>query len=235
MTAGYIGTRGLFWPERLAYILGDAVRERVRRELLDGVAPPLVAAVMAVVAAADGEVLDRLDALIETLKAVEEGERESLLEVLSGATGRNPAALEPRMLDWQQVRELAEAGVEIGSHGMSHAILTRVDVARAAEEIESSRRRLADELGSEPVSFAYPNGDWNPTVAALVREAGYQRAVVTDAGFGDARAAAEGAFAVPRKNLAEGSSRGARGFSESVFACEVLGVFDALRALGGRR
>jgi hypothetical protein len=41
-------------------------------------------------------------------------------------------------------------------------------------------------------------------------------------------------FAIQRKNLAEGSSRGLTGFSAAIFACEILGFFDGLRRTGRR-
>jgi peptidoglycan/xylan/chitin deacetylase (PgdA/CDA1 family) len=236
MAAGYIGTRSLFWPERLSFLLATPARTRIRRELLDGMARPVVEAVLRVAQASDGALADAIDDLIETIKELDEDARESLLEVLSGATGRNAATLGPRMLDWDAVRELAANGIEIGSHGVSHAILTRVDQTRAVAEIRTSRERLAAEVGTAPTSFAYPNGDWSPAIVEAVRAAGYERAVATEPPARDTHRGDEHyPFAVPRKNLAEGSSSGWRGYSESVFACEVLGFFDALRNLGGWR
>ncbi len=62
--------------------------------------------------------------------------------------------------------------------------------------------------------------------------AGFELAVITE---GPPIPGCPATLALRRKNLAEGSSRGSAGFSAAVFACEVLGFFDALRALGPRR
>ena len=87
-------------------------------------------------------------------------------------------------------------------------------------------------LGRAAESFAYPNGDTTPALARAVADAGYQLAVVTDSA---PIAGCPAKFALQRKNLAEGSSRGIAGFSASIFACEVLGLFDAIRSIGRRR
>ncbi|MGD8397048.1 MAG: polysaccharide deacetylase family protein [Candidatus Eiseniibacteriota bacterium] len=241
IATGYIGTRELFWPERLIHALRGAGRTRVRPERLDGVSQESVVAVMQAVAATDDDLDAALDRLIEHLKTTGEDEREALIEAVATVTGRPASGLEPRMLDWRGVETLRAAGIEIGSHGVSHTILTRVDHGRAVQEIEASRRQLAGPAGELPGSFAYPNGDWNPALADAVRQAGYARAVAAEPPRDGTWPGLAGTvtqtsqFAAIRKNLSEGSSRGVRGFSTSVLACEVMGFFDALRRRGGRR
>ena len=169
VAAGFIGSAALFWPERLIHALSGPERRRLRDAALDGVPRPIISGVMAVARASDEMLPGALDALIERLKAAGEAERDHLLEVLVASTGRDPQTLGPRMLDARGIAALAAAGVEIGSHGTSHAILTRVDHERARWEIRESRERLSAVLGTPPVSFAYPNGDWSPAVAEAVR------------------------------------------------------------------
>lgn len=53
---------------------------------------------------------------------------------------------------------LAAAGFEIGSHGIEHAPLARVDPELARREIVRSRALLEDALGTAVTSFAYPYG-----------------------------------------------------------------------------
>lgn len=226
VTTGFLGTGQLFWPERLTYLLATPERRRLHPGALDGLRPPVSRALLHAAGAADSDLGEAIDRLIEEAKEMGEGEREQLLELVAEKTNRNPAALAPRLLDWAEVTELERAGIEIGSHGVTHTILTRVDHARAVREICDSREAVASALGVAPASFAYPNGDTTPDVAQAVQEAGYARALVADE---PAPAGCPRGFALKRKNLAEGSSRGVRGFSGSIFACEVLGFFDALR------
>jgi len=62
------------------------------------------------------------------------------------------------MMSAGQVRQLAEAGMEIGAHTQSHPILRTLDTETAAAEIEGSRRVLEQIIGRSVSVFAYPNG-----------------------------------------------------------------------------
>jgi len=83
------------------------------------------------------------------------------------------------MMDRAQLRELARAGHEIGSHGRSHRRLTTLSDDELREETRTSRRRLEDWIGGSVSSFAYPHGDCDRRVVRAVARAGYERAVTT--------------------------------------------------------
>lgn len=92
----------------------------------------------------------------------------------------------PDMLDWNEVRRLHAAGLEIGAHTCNHVLLSRVDDEEARREIDGSYRRVADELGAPPRHFAYPNGtsaDFGERDVQLVREAGFSTATTTREGI----------------------------------------------------
>lgn len=80
-----------------------------------------------------------------------------------------------RNLDQKHVREmvseLARSNHEIGSHTVSHAILTKCKNPR--EEIEESKHQLEKQTGREVICFCYPNGEYNDHVKGLVKDAGY--------------------------------------------------------------
>jgi peptidoglycan/xylan/chitin deacetylase (PgdA/CDA1 family) len=88
------------------------------------------------------------------------------------------------MLSWKQVEEMRDAGIEFGSHTMSHPRLTRLETKHVEEELSKSRRVMGEFLGEPPVSFAYPYGDGqdDPRVPRLVKEAGYRWAVTVHQG-----------------------------------------------------
>jgi peptidoglycan/xylan/chitin deacetylase (PgdA/CDA1 family) len=232
VTTGLIGTNRLFWPEELAFLLATPERGRIDGAAFDGLDAPVHAALVAAGRASDAELPSALDRLIESAKGLRDGEREQMLALIAHQVGREPRGLEPRLLDWPRVAEIQAAGIEIGAHGVTHAILTRIEPAQALAEITESRAAVERALGRPAVAFAYPNGDASPELARAVAAAGFELAVITD---GEPIPGCPPQFALRRKNLAEGSSRGASGFSAAVFACEVLGFFDALRALGPRR
>jgi peptidoglycan/xylan/chitin deacetylase (PgdA/CDA1 family) len=81
-----------------------------------------------------------------------------------------------RHLDWAHIREMADAGIWFGSHGVNHTFLTRQSDSLARYELEASKKSLEDRLGLPVPFFSYPYGDYDDRVIDLVREAGYTAA-----------------------------------------------------------
>ncbi|MEV4435703.1 polysaccharide deacetylase family protein [Streptomyces sp. NPDC049555] len=77
------------------------------------------------------------------------------------------------MLSWDQLRELAAAGFEIGGHSHTHPQLDQLGDERLWFEVGHCRDLLAEELGHPPVSFAYPYGYSSRRVRDTVRAAGF--------------------------------------------------------------
>jgi peptidoglycan/xylan/chitin deacetylase (PgdA/CDA1 family) len=76
-------------------------------------------------------------------------------------------------MSWEQLRRLAGAGWEIGSHTRTHPRLTQLDDEALGEELVGSRHECEQQLGRPCESLAYPYGDNDPRVVEAVREAGY--------------------------------------------------------------
>lgn len=72
-----------------------------------------------------------------------------------------------------QIKELAAAGWEIGSHSLNHLDLTRLEPAHQRREIVESRAMLEKTLGIPILTFAYPFGVSNSGVIDYVHFAGY--------------------------------------------------------------
>lgn len=88
-------------------------------------------------------------------------------------------AQEPKLTD-AQVRQLVESGViEIGSHTLTHANLSRLDDQTREHELAESRRALQQLTGQPIESFAYPFGIYGEADVAAARQAGYLDAVTT--------------------------------------------------------
>lgn len=93
-----------------------------------------------------------------------------------GAPLRIPelAGDDPRQLatmTWDELRDL-----DVGSHGIAHAHLTRLSDEELRRELVESKQQIEDELGRACPDFAYPYGDHDERVRAAVRAAGYERA-----------------------------------------------------------
>jgi len=92
---------------------------------------------------------------------------------------------ECRGITWDQAREMAGAGVHIGSHTSTHPILTRADGKRLRDELHGSRSRIEAMLESTVNAFCYPNGDYDERVCKAVRDAGYSCAVTVEDGLNE--------------------------------------------------
>lgn len=101
------------------------------------------------------------------------------------------------LLSAEQVRTVAEAGMEIGSHGMLHVSLPNVPDDELAAEIEGSRAVLRDLTGQAVAGFCYPYGDLSARVVDAVGRAGY------DHGCAIWRSDHTGRLALPRTYVGE--------------------------------
>jgi len=79
-------------------------------------------------------------------------------------------------MNWDQIREMARAGVTIGSQTASHLHMPKADPARNRKELERSNKRFEEELGRRPLIFAYPFGESSTAVQTVVRETGFKAA-----------------------------------------------------------
>ncbi len=79
-------------------------------------------------------------------------------------------------MSWNQLRELAAAGVSIGNHTASHLHMADASPEENAAAIARSRERFQAELGLVPVLFAYPYGEASLEVRKIVAAAGFEAA-----------------------------------------------------------
>ena len=79
-------------------------------------------------------------------------------------------------MTWEELREHAGHGVEIGSHGVTHAHLTRLSDDELRNELGESKAEIEDVLGRPCRELAYPYGEHDERVRAAARAAGYERA-----------------------------------------------------------
>jgi peptidoglycan/xylan/chitin deacetylase (PgdA/CDA1 family) len=106
----------------------------------------------------------------------------STLYVTTGALGgrglRSPdMAIPPAaMLDWSQLAELTEMGVEVGGHTHTHPQLDTMRNDAVADEIRRSKELLEDTLGREVPSFAYPHGFQYGRTRRVVASVGHRSA-----------------------------------------------------------
>ena len=130
------------------------------------------------------------------------------------------------MLDWDQVRELAGADVEIGGHSHTHPQLDQLTDDELWFELPRCREIIADELGVRPASFAYPYGYSSRRVRRIVREAGFAQSLAVGNGLARRR---QGPYALQRVTVRR--STGIEEFERLVEGRAIARAFARDRAL----
>jgi peptidoglycan/xylan/chitin deacetylase (PgdA/CDA1 family) len=81
-----------------------------------------------------------------------------------------------RVMTVDELREVADAGLDIQSHTCTHADLPTLDDPDLDRELGESRAALSDLLGRDVRYLAYPFGHFDQHVCAAARQTGYRAA-----------------------------------------------------------
>lgn len=74
-----------------------------------------------------------------------------------------------KLMDWEDLRSIAEAGMEIGAHSLTHPHLFGSPVEQARREIVESRTGIQDRISHSVDAFAYPYGETSYALEEIVR------------------------------------------------------------------
>ena len=75
---------------------------------------------------------------------------------------------QPNFLTWSQTSQLRDQyGWEIGSHSVTHPLMTNLTATQLEKEVANSKKALQNR-GFNPTSFATPYGDYNEKVVAAI-------------------------------------------------------------------
>ncbi|MEI7031161.1 polysaccharide deacetylase family protein [Streptomyces pratensis] len=120
-----------------------------------------------------------------------------------GVNEWDPLGPRKPLLTREDVRRVAAAGMEVGSHGLYHRDLTALGDEELHHETRHSRQLIGDLTGTPPEGFCYPYGVLDGRVAAAARSAGYGYACALSPGPLLSR------YALPRTHISQ-ADRGAR-------------------------
>jgi peptidoglycan/xylan/chitin deacetylase (PgdA/CDA1 family) len=177
VATGVTGSSNLLWHDRMFDAFRYTTKERAR--VLNWNLPELI--------------LDSPEKRQESVNSVRARARTLWGDALSRFTDDIEDALRPqvpsgppRMLNWDQIKEMHRAGIAFGSHTVTHPILSFLPRHELIVEIGDSKRHLEEQLGEPICTFAYPNGqvaDFGDEAKAVLQECGYRCAVTTISGF----------------------------------------------------
>ena len=175
----FVGTDKWFWPEMVAYCMkaitgGEEARGKGAPILKDYVGISDQAMRLACGSENAGRVL--ADQVIERCKDLGQETISELIETVCRELAISPPR-ERCIMNWDEVVQMAEEGISLGSHSRSHRILTQLPLEAVREELKESQQVLKSRVGNYVPVFCYPNGNTNPQIEALVKDCGYSAAV----------------------------------------------------------
>lgn len=95
-------------------------------------------------------------------------------------TPEEQAAYDP--MDWDEIAALDSRLITIGSHTVTHPILSTLDESGIREELQASRLMLEARLARPVDLFCYPNGSHDARVRRIATQV-YRAAVTTEEGL----------------------------------------------------
>jgi peptidoglycan/xylan/chitin deacetylase (PgdA/CDA1 family) len=170
LSTDYIGRDRVLWPDILFARVSAWTSATLR----------LPEGTLATVPAAGEQRVTLAFRVLEDCKNSPEEKRLEYLEYLAGETPDLDVKLAPQVQDfmsWDEARSLAQRGYELGSHTVTHPILSRVSLEQLRRELLESRKKVEAETGSRCIAIAYPNGgprDYSQDVLKTAEEVGYE-------------------------------------------------------------
>ena len=172
VSTGYIDRQEPFWFDWIVHVFLQTAESRFHLDAIDQTielgATPQTRRAAAL-------------QLLRTLKRAPETKRLQVVEQLRQLTKvvMSPEALaQSAPMTWDQIREMSRAGMEFGSHTVTHPILSTItDPTVLHFELSESKSRIEQETGLPSIALAYPVGGphaVNAQVLAATTAAGYQ-------------------------------------------------------------
>jgi len=183
VTTGFIDQTTYLWPDKLEFIIDHAANKDLNFLWQDDR--------LTLALKTDTEKMTTICFIKEYLKSLSESDKLAFLDELHKSLeveytwDKIPSVLLP--LTWDEIREMRASGlIAIGSHTVTHPILSKCTNERQRTEIALSHERITIELGEECKLFAYPNGqptDYNQYTVQLLKEHRYLGAVTAVFGY----------------------------------------------------
>jgi peptidoglycan/xylan/chitin deacetylase (PgdA/CDA1 family) len=97
--------------------------------------------------------------------------------VITGSVGQS------NYMNWNQLREMSEAGISIQSHTVSHRPLAQLSKAEIEYELETSKKTIEDALGTDVSYSSMPHGSFDKRVLRTAQQAGYKCICTSEPGY----------------------------------------------------
>ena len=77
-------------------------------------------------------------------------------------------------ISWPQLKEMAQAGMSIQSHGHEHKYISDLSEQEITKQLDYSKKLIEDKLGNSVFVFAPPGGRYDDRVVEISKSLGYK-------------------------------------------------------------
>lgn len=178
LVSDYVGTATVPWWDEIAY----RVRNTKRTEINLNYPTPLNVAL-------NGHREGSIITVLQHYKRTDNVSGEEFIAEVRRETDCDLPVAKRRFLDWDEARQMRDAGMAIGSHTRSHAILGRLSPQAQKQELEDSKKEIETRLGSKVRGLAYPVGArdcFSDATEQIAMDAGYSMCFSAYGGMNDA-------------------------------------------------
>lgn len=146
VVAGHLDTDRPFWWNEVEHLIARGARAR--------------------------GLVENPNASINVLKRMSDTDRRQKIRALRRSVP--DVRIRAEQLKSCELSHLEASGIAIGNHTLTHPILDRCSDRRIYSEVLRSHSVLTKATGKKPLAFAYPNGNYDPRVAEVLKELGYE-------------------------------------------------------------
>lgn len=167
ITTGFINNDVWLWPDLLKYTILNAKNKSITVHPLGELS------------LTENDVVASWHRLGDYCLTLPEVAREKFIKQLAVLGDINPPAtpVSPFLpVTWNQLKEMVNDGLDVGSHTITHPILNSIDSSRIRDELAGSAAMISNKLNIVPKGICYPNGrlsDISDVVVQQAAEIGY--------------------------------------------------------------
>jgi peptidoglycan/xylan/chitin deacetylase (PgdA/CDA1 family) len=117
---------------------------------------------------------------LRRLKSMSDAQRRSTVEEMTSVMADAGIGLRHSQISTRQLQRYVEHGGTVGNHTWDHPCLNRCHPDEQRRQVIEAHEWIRDRFPSQPLLFAYPNGDWALQAEEVLTELGYGVAVTFD-------------------------------------------------------
>lgn len=190
VTAGYVGVENNFWWDRVEELIKNSSVHFLDLKILSDLAEGEKLRFSGIINLKETKMkkasVIRIVELIKTLN--ESGIQCAIKRLEENLRVKDVNIKKRKILTWSQVKEMANDGIEIGSHTVNHPNLGKISQEEVEREISESKELIEEKICKPVHGFAIPyglEGFYNKDVIEIIKRSNYQYSCSAKVGCAD--------------------------------------------------